>query len=159
MATRLHLSHARGAPRRRGLAAAALLGLALSTMAACSLLVEKRDQQCSADADCAQFAGAVCDTAEHVCKIKGGTGGGGGSTTSTTTSSTGTTTTTGTGGSGGGSCDGGSCYACEPATTEEFLNHCTTAPCKAFDRKRLTKLGADGKLPPLPMPGDAGDGG
>jgi hypothetical protein len=47
------------------------------------------------------------------------------------------------------------CYACSPATTDEFLNSCTGAQCLPFDRSRLTALLlADGGLPPLPVGGD-----
>jgi hypothetical protein len=46
--------------------------------------------------------------------------------------------------------DGG-CYACPPTTPTQFLNQCTTAACAPFDnRARLTRLLADGGLPPLP---------
>lgn len=46
--------------------------------------------------------------------------------------------------------DGG-CYACPPTAPEHFLNRCTTAACAPFDnRARLTRLLADGGLPPLP---------
>jgi hypothetical protein len=48
------------------------------------------------------------------------------------------------------------CYKdCEPAKTnksEQFLNHCSEAgaECTPFDNGSLTKLGANGALPPLP---------
>jgi hypothetical protein len=46
--------------------------------------------------------------------------------------------------------DGG-CYACPPTAPEQFLNRCNTAACAPFDnRARLTRLLADGGLPPLP---------
>lgn len=50
-----------------------------------------------------------------------------------------------------GSCapgDGG-CISC-PTTSAEIINRCTTATCARFDRARLTRLLADGGLPPLP---------
>lgn len=46
--------------------------------------------------------------------------------------------------------DGVSCYACEPASKPHFLNACGDAECVAFDKSRLSKLNADGSLPPLP---------
>lgn len=42
------------------------------------------------------------------------------------------------------------CYACKPQTPQEFLNACTSSMCSPFDRSRLTKIGSDGTLPPLP---------
>jgi hypothetical protein len=42
------------------------------------------------------------------------------------------------------------CYQCKPSKPLEFENACTSAQCTPFDRTRLTKIGADGKLPPLP---------
>ena len=50
-----------------------------------------------------------------------------------------------------GSCapgDGG-CISC-PTTSAEIINRCTTASCARFERTRLTRLLADGGLPPLP---------
>jgi hypothetical protein len=49
----------------------------------------------------------------------------------------------------------GSCYACLPATTPEFLNACTNSSCVPFDDSRVTGLLPDGGLPPVP-PIDAG---
>jgi hypothetical protein len=42
------------------------------------------------------------------------------------------------------------CYACTPATTDQFLNGCTDGTCIKFDKTRLTGLlGPDGGLPHL----------
>lgn len=51
--------------------------------------------------------------------------------------------------------DGRACFAisatCPPESQSDFQNACTAAQCAPFDNKsRLTKLGADGSLPPLP---------
>jgi hypothetical protein len=47
--------------------------------------------------------------------------------------------------------NGLACYGCPPKTQTEFHTACTTAACQPFDNaKRLTKLTADGGLPPLP---------
>lgn len=47
--------------------------------------------------------------------------------------------------------DGRACNACPPVETLDFENACTSAQCAPFDNKnRLTKLLADGTLPPLP---------
>jgi len=46
------------------------------------------------------------------------------------------------------------CYACAPATTEQFLNSCSDGQCVPFDKTRLTPfLAADGGLPALPVDG------
>ena len=50
------------------------------------------------------------------------------------------------------------CYSCVPTVTVEFLNACTSAACVPFDDTRVTRLLADGGLPPLPA-GDAGNDG
>lgn len=82
-------------PRRRpGAPILLALCLGLSSLYACSILVETRDQQCTADADCASFAGARCDLTRHVCASPNSTAsgaGGAGSTSSTSTGSGGQT--------------------------------------------------------------------
>jgi len=51
------------------------------------------------------------------------------------------------------------CYRCAPEEIVTLENACTTATCTRFDdSKRLTLLGKDGKLPPLPGPA-SGTGG
>lgn|SRR6185369_10352277 len=51
------------------------------------------------------------------------------------------------------------CYRCAPEEIVTLENACTTATCTRFDEaKRLTLLGKDGKLPPLPAP-SSGTGG
>ncbi|WP_433932965.1 hypothetical protein AB3662_02200 [Sorangium cellulosum] len=72
---------------KRRLTDSPALALALSTLTAgalatgglaCSLIVERRGEQCNADADCARFDDAVCDVAERVCvPASSGPGGGG----------------------------------------------------------------------------------
>lgn len=54
------------------------------------------------------------------------------------------------------------CYRCVPQDIETLENACTAATCTPFDDvKRLTRLGKDGHLPPLPAQngGTAGAGG
>ncbi len=47
--------------------------------------------------------------------------------------------------------NGVNCFSCAPSATPQFENACTAATCQPFDnKKRLTKLNADGSLPPLP---------
>ncbi len=52
---------------RRWLLAAAAIGGVAATMAACSVIVESRSQQCTGDADCARFPHAACDMSSHIC--------------------------------------------------------------------------------------------
>lgn len=43
------------------------------------------------------------------------------------------------------------CFGCAPVKPQDFQNACTEASCAPFDdAERLTKLTADGGLPPLP---------
>jgi hypothetical protein len=107
--------------------------------AACSLTDVRRDA-CSTDDQCAAAFGI------------GSACGPGGYCTDPTVSPTCNGTT-----------DAGlACFACAPTSTPEFENACTAATCVPFDdATRLTKLTADGGLPPLP-PFDGGgqpDGG
>jgi hypothetical protein len=47
--------------------------------------------------------------------------------------------------------NGKNCFSCAPSSTPEFENACTGAACAPFDNAtRLTRLNADGSLPPLP---------
>jgi hypothetical protein len=42
------------------------------------------------------------------------------------------------------------CYTCDkPTSDDEFLNHCTSATCTAYDNSKLTTI-VNGKLPALP---------
>jgi len=72
----------------------------------------------------------------------------------------------GNAGAGGVGCEdesgfqGLGCYRCAPTEIVTLENACTTATCTPFnDTKRLTLLGNDGKLPPLPAPSSSGGGG
>jgi hypothetical protein len=52
------------------------------------------------------------------------------------------------------------CYSCAPKDIFSLENACTMAACTRFDdAKRLTLLGKDGKLPPLPTNGAGGASG
>jgi hypothetical protein len=102
----------------------------LAVAAGCSLFVRFEDE-CSADSDCAE-RGAQFACRSHVCVVPNDQGG--------------------DGGTGDGACP-------TPTTNTEFLNACTNAQCFPFDDKvRVTKLGPDGSLPPVPVT-DAGTGG
>jgi hypothetical protein len=116
-------------PHRIALAAA--LGLAATALAACSLIIEHRDRQCSTDADCKGFEGARCDTKQGICVGKPGPDGGGGA---------------------DAGCVGPSgCWACTPTTTHEHQTACTDAACEPYDNAPLAPLlSSDGGLPAIP---------
>lgn len=72
----------------------------------------------------------------------------------------------GSGGEAGEGCEDASgfeglgCYRCAPTDIVTLENACTSASCVLFDdAKRLTLLGSDGKLPPLPSPSGSGGAG
>ena len=123
--------------------------------AGCSLSLDVSAVQCRRNQDCARFAGAVCDTSTQICKPGPGQNPGSGG--------------AGAGwdaGASGGSADGETsgipgdhtcragddCVACGPADLEDSLqNRCADVTCAPFDnRTRLTNLGVDGALMPLP---------
>jgi len=121
----------RSAPRPRTLLA---VGFALG-MTACSLLVNTNKDQCSADADCASSAGAVCR--EGVCVLASSLPEAGADAPSD--------------GPNGPDGDAG-CTPKVPTSDPDFLNEkCTNAQCIDFDN--CTRLGVcDGGLPPLVTP-------
>ena len=48
-------------------------------------------------------------------------------------------------------CEGdGGCYACEPHTGTEILNHCTSGQCQPFDNEARLPRYNHGNLPPAP---------
>lgn len=82
----------------------------------------------------------------------GGTGNAAGSTGTGVAGAVGIAGSTGVAGSTGtGDCfdSAKKCYTCADSA-KQLLNHCTSATCIAFDNKTLSKLNADGSLPPLP---------
>jgi len=122
-------------------------------LAACTKIVDANATQCLTDIDCQSFAGSVCDLRKQVCvpapKVAGpidasapldaGPIDTGMDTLVTNLDSAPT-------------CKGGNgCYACAPATDQEYFSACTEATCVPFDnRTRLTNLASDGSLKPLP---------
>lgn len=139
------------------------LALGLSATYSCSLLIENKTQQCQGDGDCKAIGGTTCDLTTHLCR--GGatstSAGSSGSTSSSTSSTSASSSSTSSSGMAtcdvDGGIDAGGCYNCAATTEREFLDHCTGASCKPFDRSRLTHLTDAGTLPPLPA--DAGGGG
>jgi hypothetical protein len=96
-------------PRRapRSLYAVAASLVVAAGVFSCSLLVERRGEQCQTDTDCAQFAGAACDPGTHACVDKSQL-----------------------------ACQKGDCV-CNPTTPNDILNACPKGACTPFDDGRV----------------------
>lgn len=107
------------------LATSALVGAALVMSAGACSLGNVQRVDCSSDSQCTSLfgAGSRCDQGYCI----------GGTAANCT----------------GADTNGRPCY-CTPKAAAEFAKACTNASCVPFDEKRLTKLTADGGLPPLP---------
>jgi hypothetical protein len=128
-----------------------LIGFAV-LFPACSLILDRRADQCSTDGDCAKFAGTRCDPKQRLCVLVSNTLDAG-NPASANDAGDGTADVT----LEADPCLGPSgCYACAPASDQQFRNACTNAECKPFDNStRLKNLLPDGGLTPLP-PREAG---
>lgn len=133
------------------IAAVGVLAFVLGSGSACSLVVETQDRQCESDDDCKSFEGGICDVEAGVCVARVISTGA----TTTDASSSAGSGAGGAGGSGGSSGTGcvgeDGCFACEPESQAEFLNHCTDAQCVPYDNSQIADLlDEDGSVPPLP---------
>jgi hypothetical protein len=134
-------------------------------LSSCSLLLDKRVDQCSRDEDCKVFARARCDLAARLCIAETTNEGDedGGPLEPGDGSSEGAA---GHGGLGEGGIDAGSdggapgadacaapsgCFTCKPTNDVQFENACTTAHCRHFDNRTRLKNLVDGGLRPLPL--------
>lgn len=116
-----------------GLAAAGLL-----LAGACSFMLDTSTTQCQSDQDCQRFAGAICDVIHRVCLAP--------SDASTSTANVDLAA------DAAESCTGpNGCFSCTPNDESQILSHCTDSTCVPFDNNRLTLLGDDGGLRPLPQ--------
>ena len=105
---------------------------------ACSYTLDTNISQCKIDKECQRFAGAVCDVNQHVCVASHDAG--------MVTPDAGSSADT------AASCSGPSgCFACTPSDESQILSHCTDSTCVPFDNNRLTLVGGDGGLRPLPQ--------
>jgi hypothetical protein len=122
-----------------------VLMISMAILSACSLLLDRRADQCSTDGDCTKFAATRCDQKLRLCVV-----------ISEVPDSGNPVHDSGAkeedAGPGVDACVGpNGCYACPPANDFQFVNGCTDAACKPFDnRARLKNLPADGGLTPLP---------
>ena len=125
---------------RQGLVLA-LFGLAAGSVplaGSCTLTLDTSTTQCQGDKDCQRFAGATCDVSQRVCVARRDAGA--------------STPDAGTTADATQSCTGpGRCFACTPSNESEILSHCTDSTCVPFDNNRLTLVGTDDGLRPLPQ--------
>lgn len=100
-------------------------------------MLDTSTTQCHSDKDCQRFAGTICDLSQRVCVPSRDAG-----TRTPDTDSTADTVESCSGPSG--------CFACTPSDESQILSHCTDSICVPFDNNRLTLMGSDGGLRPLP---------
>jgi hypothetical protein len=131
----------------------------LVAVSACSLLLDRRADQCSTDGDCAKFAGTTCDSAQRLCVVAAHPFDGGNPPASDSGANAETAPPSPDAAPDASSdpCLGANgCYACAPSNDHQFGGACTDAVCKGFDNSRIKKLSSDGGLTPLPPPREAG---
>lgn len=141
------MKQARHATQERLALALVVLGLVLLT-GACSFMLDTSTSQCQSDQDCHRFAGAVCDPSKNVCVASHDASVSNASVSDTSTAIADVNTMADT----AEICTGpGGCFSCTPSNESQILSHCTDTVCVPFDNKRLTLLGDDGGLRPLPQ--------
>jgi hypothetical protein len=127
-------------PRNPTLGKLAMLTLAVGSVllaGACSLMLDASAIQCQSDIDCKQFTASVCDVTNRVCV--------GRPDASVAVDDVGATADVVEG------CSGPSgCFSCTPTNESQILSRCTDTVCMPFDNKRLTLMGENGALRPLP---------
>ena len=119
----------------------ALFGLAAASLllaGACSFMLDTSTTQCQSDQDCQRFAGTICDVVHRVCLAPNDA-----STSTANVDRAADAAETCTGPNG--------CFSCTPNDESQILSHCTDSTCVPFDNNRLTLLGDDGGLRPLPQ--------
>jgi hypothetical protein len=130
-----------------------LVSIAIWFFSACSLVLDRRADQCASDADCAGFTGTSCDVRSHLCVVAGSA-----NQATATHPDAGPARNDASDAAPDGTsvpCRGpNGCYQCNPTTDVEYENRCTQALCKSFDnRTRLKRLLPEGGLRPLPEGG------
>ena len=111
----------------------------------CTFTLDTSTAQCHSDKDCQRFPGAVCDLGQRVCVASRDAG--------TSAPDAGSSTPeAGLTADAVESCTGPSgCFTCTPTDESQILSHCTDSTCVPFDNNRLTLVGSDGGLRPLPQ--------
>ena len=120
-----------------------VVSLAALALSACSLLLDRRADQCASDSNCARFSGTHCDLLSRLCITSSNQSDGGHPSASDDGGTRGDEPTSCVGANG--------CYRCAPTNDLQFANGCTDSQCKPFDNKaRVKNLPPDGGLTPLP---------
>ena len=105
---------------------------------ACTFMLDTSTTQCHSDEECQRFAGTVCNVSQRVCVPSRDAGA--------------AVADVGLAPDAAASCtDPSGCFACTPSNESEMISHCTDSTCVPFDNNRLTLMGSDGGLRPLPQ--------
>ena len=108
------------------------------------MMLDTSITQCQRDQDCQRFAGTACDVTHHVCVATRDA--------SACIDASASIADADSTPDAVESCTGpGGCFSCTPSYEFQFLSHCTDSICVPFDNKRLTLLGDNGALRPLPQ--------
>jgi len=150
------MKQARQGTRNRLASALMVFGLATGSVllaGACSFILDTSITQCQSDRDCQPFAGAVCDVTHHVCVPSHDASVSDASLSDAIASEASIAIADADLVTDAAeSCTGPSgCFSCTPSNESQILSHCTDTVCVPFDNKRLTLLGDDGGLRPLPQ--------
>jgi hypothetical protein len=141
------MKQARHATQERLALALVVFGVVLLA-GSCSFMLDTSTTQCQSDKDCQRFAGAVCDPGKKVCVASRDAGVSDASVSDASTAIADVNSMVDT----AEICTGpGGCFSCTPSNETQILSHCTDTVCVPFDNKRLTLLGDDGGLRPLPQ--------
>ena len=107
---------------------------------ACTFMLDTSTTQCHSDEECQRFVGTICNVSQRVCVASPDASVAvAGADTGTTPDATASCT------------DPSGCFACTPSNESEMISHCTDSTCVPFDNSRLTLMGGDGGLRPLPQ--------
>jgi hypothetical protein len=123
---------------------------AMAMLSGCSLILDKRADQCSSDTECARFEGTRCDMKTRLCV---GISDDAGTPPNQDSSSPIEAAPPDAPDEGDAlPCRGANgCFQCTPTTDIQFASACSDAACQPFDnRTRLKNLRPDGGLLPLP---------
>jgi hypothetical protein len=126
------------------------ISLAVGMLSGCSLILDKRADQCTSDNECARFEGTHCDMQTRLCV--GFPDAGGPPPNQDSGSTVEADTPDAPAEADVQPCRGANgCFQCTPTTDIQFASACSDAACQPFDnRTRLKNLRPDGGLLPLP---------
>lgn len=125
---------------------APFVALCLSLVSSCSLLIDKKADQCASDRDCVRFPGTTCDQELRLCSTEVGLHDAG-KRPKTVESDAGAPKDAPADVADPCS-DPSGCFACTPTTDQQFANACSPARCHPFDNEARLKR-RDASLLPL----------